>query len=372
MSALSRLLLAALCIGVAACDGPATASTDAPAPSTAAPSSTAASSTVVRDVLPASSAPAGSAAALGSTSAPAATSSSAAAAPSSTVAHVGFVGDLSFSMHVESYLNGYPADPPVEAGYPLTHVADRLRSYDFTVGNLECVMSERGTPRIPRPLTCPDKSAQVLLDAGFDLVSVANNHVQDMSDEGYVDMLRRLDRIGLPYTGHLVKPGQDPLVVREVNGIKIAVLGYFNRRKTRALDDLARARKVADFVVVFPHWGIDFGFDPLDLQRRWAHELIAAGADLIVGAHSHIVQEEELIDGKLVAYSLGNFVFSGMYKPGSRSGAILEVDIGPGGKLLDHRYQRVSIDERGVPRLEGEPTATPPLPSRPRRVPRSD
>jgi poly-gamma-glutamate capsule biosynthesis protein CapA/YwtB (metallophosphatase superfamily) len=94
--------------------------------------------------------------------------------------------------------------------------------------------------------------------------------------------------------------------------------------------------------------------------------MIEHGADAVVGAHSHIVQPEELHQGKLIAHSLGNFVFSGMIKRGSRDGAILELDVDRSG-VVGHRFQPVRLDERGAPSLRGTPTTSAPLtPDEPR------
>ena len=279
-----------------------------------------------------------------------------------------FVGDISLSMHVAAYMNppeGKPSE--VEPGFPFAAVQSKLRSYDYLVGNLECVVANRGKPTIPLPLVAPLHSPNVLLDAGFDLVSVANNHVEDLGKDGYRDMLKRLTEAKLPFVGgYLVDDSQDPMVVTEVNGIKIAVLGYFNRKTEQTYRDLERAQKLADVVLVYLHWGIDFSPHPTRFQRQWGRALIDHGASAVIGAHSHIIQPEEIYKGKLIAHSLGNFVFSGMVKRGSQDSAILELEVDKSG-VVSHRYQPISIDERGAPSLNGPPTTEPPLtPNRPR------
>ncbi len=271
-------------------------------------------------------------------------------------------------MHVAMYMNppeGKPSE--VEPGYPFAAVAEQLRSYDLLVGNLECVAANRGSPTIPLPLVAPLHSPKALLDAGFDIVSVANNHAEDLGKLGYEDMLKRLDAAGLPYVGgYLADKSRDPMVVREVNGIKVAVLGYFNRDTADTFKDIARAHEVADVVLVFLHWGIDFSPDPTRFQRQWGRKLIDKGASAVIGAHSHIVQPEEIYEGKLIAHSLGNFVFSGMTKRGSRDGAILELDVDETG-VVAHRFRPVKLDLRGAPSLNGEPRATAPMtPDKPR------
>lgn len=292
------------------------------------------------------------------TSASAATSP---AAPTSPVAHLAFVGDLSFSMRVGAILDGKIRLDVPRPGFPFENVADRLRSYDLLVGNLECVVGQRGAPQLPRPLTASLKTPQVLLDAGFDVVSVENNHAQDMGDAGYAETMRQLDLAGLPYIGgSLVHTEHDPTLIREVNGVKIALIGLFNRNYADSFADIARAKKKADLAIVFIHWGIDLGPRETRHQRQYGRALIDAGADAVIGAHSHIIQPVEEYKGKLIVHSLGNFVFSGMVKPGTRTSGIFELDVDKSG-LLAHRWQKVKIDFDGAPSLVGEPTADPPF-----------
>jgi hypothetical protein len=141
---------------------------------------------------------------------------------------VAFVGDISISMIVGAHLDGsLKPSTPLEPGYPFGKVQDRLRAYDLLVGNLECVVTNRGQPTIKKPLKAPLDSGKRLLDAGFDVVSVANNHVQDMADAGYADMMARLDADGLPYAGgNLVDKSRSPTVVKDLGGVRVAVIGH--------------------------------------------------------------------------------------------------------------------------------------------------
>jgi poly-gamma-glutamate capsule biosynthesis protein CapA/YwtB (metallophosphatase superfamily) len=281
---------------------------------------------------------------------------------------IAFVGDVALSMHVAVFMQAEPGSPDAqEPGYPFAAVAERLRSYDLTVGNLECVVANRGSPTIPLPLVAPLHAPQVLLDAGFDVVSIGNNHAEDLGKAGYDDMRKRLTAAGLPFVGgYLTDPTVDPMVVRDVGGVKVAIIGYFNRDTADTYADLKRANELADVVIVFIHWGIDFSPDPTRFQRQWGRAMIEHGADAVVGAHSHVVQPEEIHEGKLIAHSLGNFVFSGMIRRGSRDGAILELDVDRSG-VVAHRFQPVRLDERGAPSLVGSPTPTAPLtPNEPR------
>jgi len=269
---------------------------------------------------------------------------------------VAFVGDIAVALGVAATLK---KGPP--AGFPFAGVTDRLRGYDLAVGNLECVVSSRGQVVVPEPLLAPLDTPKLLVDAGFGVVSVANNHTLDMSKEGFFEMLERLDAGGLGHFGTTVAaPARRAFIVRDVSGVRLALVGHVDRGKMRALRDIAEARAQADVVVVFAHWGVEYEVSPTRYQREMSRTLIDAGADAVIGAHAHVVQPAERHRGRLIAHGLGNFVFSGMTRPGSRTGALLELDLGAEG-VVGHRFVRVAIDEQGAPRFVGEPSDGPPL-----------
>jgi len=269
---------------------------------------------------------------------------------------VGLTGDVAVALGVAVIVKrGH------DSGFPFADVAERLRKYDLLVGNLECVVATRGVAVIPEPLVSPIETPRLLVDAGFDLVSIANNHTLDMSDKGYFEMLGRLDAAGLSHFGSTVADyARDPIVVREIGGVRMAFIGHMDREEKRAIADVIRARQRADVVIVFEHWGIEYSQVPALYQRLRGRKLIDAGADAVIGAHAHVVQPMEIYRDRRIAYGLGNFVFSGMVRPGSHTGALLELDLDKHG-IVAHRFRRVNIDERGAPHLSGEPTDGPPF-----------
>lgn len=270
---------------------------------------------------------------------------------------LGFVGDVALALGVASSLD----DPDAPAAYPFHHVAERLRSYDLLVGNLECVVATQGLPRVPIPLTAPPSAPGRLLDAGFDLVSVANNHSLDRGPVAYRESLARLDAAGLAHIGHThVDFDRKPWAVRELRGVRVAIVGHYNRDPQLAVGDVRSARGEADVVIVFVHWGNEFTPEPTREQRRMGKLLVEAGAHAVVGAHAHVVQPVEEHLGRPIVHGLGNFVFAGMTRRGTHTGALLELDVDRTG-VLARRFVRVAIDEHGTPSFVGEPTVEPPL-----------
>lgn len=198
------------------------------------------------------------------------------------------------------------------------HVAAELGGADLAIGNLEGVMAVDPTVMITPSLFIPPRAAVSLVEAGFDLLSQANNHSLDAGPSGLVETARRLQEAG-------VQPIQSssPLV-RETRGLKIAFLAWneitpadsHQSKETGLLQTLRAVRRSADVVIVLVHWGQEYQRHPSFAQRRLAVELLQAGADVILGSHPHVVQDLAMVKSEnpesrpqLVAYSLGNFVF---------------------------------------------------------------
>jgi poly-gamma-glutamate synthesis protein (capsule biosynthesis protein) len=250
-------------------------------------------------------------------------------------------------------------------GWLWAPVADLLAAADVTFANLETpIAPTAGRGSRSYIFNAPPAVVSALRRAGVKLVSVANNHAFDQGRAGFEETLARLDAADLPYVG-AGEPGREagPRVL-EVNGLRIAFLGYahfFNQDGNacaapargpcaraalldpeRAIADVERAARTADAVVVSVHWGDEYHQQPREADVALAHRLADAGALLVLGHHPHVLQPIELYpraDGRvaLIAYSLGNFVSnqSRHYVPGvtpdqvaaTRDGVLLRVDL---------------------------------------------
>ncbi len=253
-----------------------------------------------------------------------------------------FTGDVMFGRTVNSHMLGTTSHDP----YPFTYTADFLRGFDLTIGNLECVISKLGTPVPKLYIFRGDPRAyDRLLNAGFDLVSVANNHSGDYGKAAFLDELLTLPTHGItPIGGGQNKQQAYTPVLKTVHGTTLAFLAYdeiepysFAATATTPghawLDEaelrqnVALARVSADFVIVFVHWGIEYLTSLTAHQRLLAQVAIDAGADLVIGAHPHVIEPYEVYKGKLIVYSLGNFVFDNMYDEVVRHGNILTLAV---------------------------------------------
>jgi poly-gamma-glutamate capsule biosynthesis protein CapA/YwtB (metallophosphatase superfamily) len=191
--------------------------------------------------------------------------------------------------------------------------------------------------------------ARPLVDAGFDAVSLGNNHAADLGIEGLRQTPILLQERGIEPLGAARDPGSK-LEVRslDVLGTRIAVLSVTTRSNfalppaapnvatvpehelSNALGPLLQeASPTHDLVVVLLHWGVEYARFPETVQRLAARALVDAGADLVIGHHPHVLQEVELYRDAVIAYSLGNFLF-GNLAPDPRLTGVLSIDVEQG------------------------------------------
>jgi hypothetical protein len=209
---------------------------------------------------------------------------------------------------------------------------------------------------------------QGLADAGIDWVSLANNHIRDAGANGILQTRKNLAKYGLAFggAGKDINEARAPSYL-EVGGQKVAILAYdtiapsywatsskvgsAHMTAAAVKADVARARAAgADVVIVFPHWGVEYKNTATKLQRDLAHAAIDAGADMVIGSHSHWAGAMEVYEGKPIWYSLGNFVFDQTWSEQTMEGLLLELTFN-GDHLVQARLQPHLILDRAQPNL---------------------
>jgi poly-gamma-glutamate capsule biosynthesis protein CapA/YwtB (metallophosphatase superfamily) len=266
------------------------------------------------------------------------------------VTTVTVVGDLMLGRRVGEQL--------ARAGDPaavLRPMAARLAAADLTIGNLESTLSRAGAPRQGGDSFAAAPAVRDGLRlAGFDVLSLANNHVGDFGPRALVETVRRVEAGGFAAVGagpDLARAAQPVVVERHgvtfgvvafdaigespaATGERPGVLRVRMRPRTGPLApaDLDRVTAVVrdlaarvDVVLVLPHWGTQYTTRTVRDQRVVARALVRAGADVVVGGHPHWVQGVESVGGALVVYSLGNFVFDMDFSRETQEGAALEL-----------------------------------------------
>jgi poly-gamma-glutamate capsule biosynthesis protein CapA/YwtB (metallophosphatase superfamily) len=238
-----------------------------------------------------------------------------------------FAGDLHFEGVVRTRLDTAPAT----AVGPFAEV---LRAADLAVGNLETAIATGGTRADKQfAFRVPPTAVDALRAAGFDAVSMANNHGLDYGPDGLAESLavKRAQPDGfLIGIGGEEDEAFAPFSA-EVRGQRIAVIAAHAgmasaKRVERLVEEVRQARATHDTVVVFLHWGVEKATCPTGDQQALARTLTAAGADIVVGGHAHRLQGGGRMGEALVHYGLGNFLFKENSAEGARTG-VLEVTV---------------------------------------------
>ena len=273
-------------------------------------------------------------------------------------------GDVTLGYHFEELF-----DARLAAGerreellaYPFARVRSALSEADLAVVNLECPFTLRGEKLVKNfNFRARPELVETLTLAGIDAVSLANNHAMDYGAQGLLDTLETLDRAGIGHfgAGRDLAEARRPLIV-ERRGIRVALLGYFflgdrniepeavlatgsapgvagtykdlEGMRRMLAEDIAAAKRQADVVVPFFHWGREATQELEPYQPELAALAISAGAGLVLGSHPHVLQGVAVEQGVPVVYSLGNFVFGGNSNPKVKDAGLFRVELGRSG-----------------------------------------
>jgi len=274
--------------------------------------------------------------------------------PEPITIHMAATGDI--MCHLTNVKNAYSS---TTKNYDFTNVFKNIAQYtqnaDITVGNLETTFSgsSRGYTGYPT-FNTPEVLGKNLKDIGFDVICTANNHSMDKGYSGLESTLNFLDEYGLGHYGTARSAEeQDTILIKDVNGIKIAFLAYtygtngitvpkdksycvnlIDKDLIKEHIALAKEQNV-DVICVNMHWGAEYKLTPNSTQKDLANFLFENGVDIILGSHPHVLEPMEkrtvtLEDGTtkdgFVIYSLGNFV-SGQIYANTKSTVILDIEI---------------------------------------------
>lgn len=206
--------------------------------------------------------------------------------------------------------------------YFLQHVRPIFEADDFTVVNLENVLTDRTlTPKEKSTdpaywYRAPTANAEILTSSGVEAVSLANNHTGDYGTAGYKDTVKAVSAAGLEYGGN------DRTFYLEKNGYRVAVVchGLWNEAQAKTIVKRVRAAEQdSDFQIVFCHGGREGVHAPEQWRVRASRALVDGGADLVLENHPHVLQPREIYKGVEIVYSLGNFCFGGSRRPENRT-----------------------------------------------------
>ena len=242
--------------------------------------------------------------------------------PPSAKVHFCAVGDVLLDRGVRTMIKREGLD------YPFKFVKDTIKNYDLAFCNLECPVCTNGYPLNKLYCFRADTSfINSVVGAGFNIISVANNHTLDWGREGFWETINLLKRKGLyPIGGGKDQSSARKPTIITINGLRFAFFGFVDMlpdaivyledkpgpaysSTKEIIEEIKKVRKKVDFIIVSIHWGIEFNSFPTMRQIEKAHKMIDAGADLIIGHHPHVLQSVEVYKKRPIVYSLGNFVF---------------------------------------------------------------
>ena len=266
------------------------------------------------------------------------------------------VGDIMMGTNFpnKSYL-------PKDTGrYLWKDVKNILTNADITFGNLEGTVLDEGgnqkecnNPKLCYLFRSPEYLTGNFKENGFDLMSLANNHANDFGEEGRLNTQRAMDSLGIAHAGSV----DQPYVIKKIGHVKVGFCAFAPNRGTMSIHQTEKIKEVilhldsmSDFVVASFHAGAEgsknrnvtrkrefyYGEDRGNVYEL-AHQMIDAGADVIIGHGPHVVRAMEVYKGKFVAYSLGNFLTYGRFNLRGYAGEapILELKINAKGDFLD-------------------------------------
>lgn len=285
----------------------------------------------------------------------------------------------------------FPRDdrmPPNDGADILKAMTPILSAADITFGNLEGPMTDGGIsekckpPKPGQPVRCfafrmPTRYGKYLKDAGFDVMSLANNHALDFGFDGTADTRKTLELLGIKHAGSDKQTYSTAIV--EVNGKRVAFIGFAHNTVVPNVNDIvnaarlvAEANKKADIVVVSFHGGAEGAAaqnvpDRTELyfgEKRgnlplFARTVIDAGADLVIGHGPHVLRGMDVYKGRLIAYSLGNFATYGWFKLQDETAltVVLEAKLDSDGKLIGGKLHAAKQVDWGVPVPDDEGNA---------------
>jgi len=252
------------------------------------------------------------------------------------------VGDIMLGRNVNKKMHEYN-----DFLYPFRKVADFTSKADITFGNLEspffdqCPVIGSGTFKF-----CGDyRSAEGLKIAGFDVLSLENNHIGNYGKNGLTQTMNLLTENDIAYSTF------DNLTTKQFNNLTLGFLSFnltFGLSKEKVVETVKENINKVDVLVVSLHWGEEYKTKPAKWQVDLAHQLIDLGVRVILGHHSHWIGEIEKYNNGLIFYSLGNFVFDQMWSQETRKGLVVKI-IFEGKETKDYQTFQVLISDYSQP-----------------------
>lgn len=251
------------------------------------------------------------------------------------------VGDIMPGRTVETKILKYD-----DWSYPFKETYQITSTGDIVFGNLESPLTEGvPTPAGEMIFRTDPKIIEGLKFGGFNVLSIANNHIKNQNTDGIINTIKVLDEANVKHTGagENITQAKQPVIL-EVNDLKFGVLAYLESSLvpnsygagennsgspfmdiTGLKEDINKLKEEADIIIISMHAGTEYTDKPNQKQIDFAHTAIDVGANLVIGHHPHVVQPIEHYKDGLILYSLGNFIFDQMWSEETREGVVAKI-----------------------------------------------
>ncbi|MDR0974099.1 MAG: CapA family protein [Ruminococcus sp.] len=264
--------------------------------------------------------------------------------PEPIVITISAAGDFTLGGDVQSqgeerFAAAYASHTP---DWFLENVADIFENDDITVVNLEGTLTTADTRRANRSFLFRGQPSytEILTEGGVDVVNIANNHHNDFLSQGKSDTISAVKNADIGYFGY------DDEYYIEKHGVTFGFLGFTEWDYTAAeiTERITAAKLKYDVVIVSFHWGIERQYTPTKTQTVLGHAAVDAGADLVIGSHTHVLGEVENYNGVNIVYSLGNFCYGGHGNPSDKNTMIFQQDF-----IIDEKGTAKISESRIIP-----------------------
>lgn len=269
----------------------------------------------------------------------------------STPISILFVGDMMFDRYIRQVRDQKGSD------FVFSEVKNLLAGSDLVVGNLEGPISDNPSVSVDSEFgsrnnyvfTFDPGVSDDLKRNNIQMVDIGNNHITNFGDEGIAKTKEYLKQGGVDFFGD--PQGEKRIALWNKDGTKIAFVSYDQFEEdpiTKTLNDIREAkREKSDLIILYTHWGKEYSKEPIKNVQELGHRFIDEGADLVIGSHPHVVQKKEEYKGKLIYYSLGNFIFDQYFDPETQKGLAVQAEINADDKKMTFKEFPVRMKNNG-------------------------
>lgn len=271
-----------------------------------------------------------------------------------------FAGDMMFDRHIRlaAEREGYD--------YLFSQISDLLNQQDLIVANLEGPVTDNSSLSVGSVpgstnnyiFTFSPEILPALRNNKINTVNIGNNHILNFGSLGYEQTIQYLEQNQIKYFGQIgasIPQEEEQLsLIQEIEGFKLGLVNFNQFSQAgieEVLEEIANLKSDTDLIIAYTHWGNEYVPNANQAIVNWAHQLIDAGADLVIGSHPHVVQNLEIYQNKRIYYSLGNFIFDQYFQPEVKKGLLVQVKINPETKKMEYKHYQVEMLKTGQTKL---------------------